>query len=152
MNTTKMWFHAQLKSDNFERTFWYHQILPKNELTNLKKPNSFVHFLEESEDTKKSFRNYLTFSNRQCDTNSKLSLESKEDRFFELPSGPSILSLGIIHVLRNHVLGFSDPPSPPFCDNVLSLLKVIKNCNFLIPPPFCDYVIHGWFKNSLWLE
>ena len=26
------------------------------------KPNLFVHFLEESEETKKSFQNYLTFS------------------------------------------------------------------------------------------
>ena len=41
-------------SVNFERTFWYPQILPKNERTNSslvllgKKTNLFVRFLEES--------------------------------------------------------------------------------------------------------
>ena len=40
-----------VRSDNFERTFWYPRILPKNERTNsflvlLGKKNSFVRFLE----------------------------------------------------------------------------------------------------------
>ena len=45
-------------SVNIERTFCYPRILPKNEQNNSsivllgKKPNSFVRFLEESEDTK----------------------------------------------------------------------------------------------------
>ena len=56
--------------------------------------------------------------------------------------------LGTIYVLRNEDLGFSEPPSPLR----LLVLNKIQNCHFLTylpPPPFCDYVIHGWSLTQL---
>jgi hypothetical protein len=54
-------FSGCLRSDKIERTF---DILEFSQKTNqqITATNSFVRFLGEFEDTKKSFRNYLTFS------------------------------------------------------------------------------------------
>ena len=66
----KIRFLALLISDNLESKLWYPQFLQKtNEQIRLYHYDTsgrlfFVHFLEEIEDTKKTFRNQLTF--RKC--------------------------------------------------------------------------------------
>ena len=51
------------------------------------------------------------------------------------PGGPQ----GTIHILRNQDLGFSFPTS---------VLYVIKNCHFLIPPPLPPFVISLYMSND----